>query len=72
MRERSHRRFGARMLPGGDLYRREEAWFALTDGRPEDYVTEWLKTAGVPVIRIDGTLPAEDNVEYLIRELPIS
>lgn len=72
VRERSYKRFGARMLPGGDLYRREEAWFALTDGRPEDYVTEWLKTAGVPVIRIDGTLPAEDNVEYLIRELPIS
>ena len=37
VRERSFRKFGERILPGGDLHDREEAWFALTDGRPEDY-----------------------------------
>ena len=35
IRERSFSKFGERMLPGGDLYEREAAWFALTDGRPE-------------------------------------
>ena len=53
------------MLPGGDLFDQESRWFALTDGRPEDYVTGWLQTVDCPVIRIDGTLPAGENVRYL-------
>ena len=65
VRERSFRKFGTRMLPGGDLFDQESRWFALTDGRPEDYVTGWLQTVDCPVIRIDGTLPAGENVRYL-------
>ena len=38
--------------------------------RPETYVTDWLKTVDCPVIRIDGTLPVEENVDYLISVLP--
>ena len=44
---------------------REEAWFALTDSRPEDYTEKWLETVRCPVIRIDGTLPVEENIRYL-------
>ena len=69
VRERSFGKFGERILPGGDLHDREEAWFALTDGRPENYVTEWLETVRCPVIRIDGTLPAEENVGYIVSAL---
>ena len=65
VRERSYRKFGKRILPGGDLYEKETAWFSLTDGRPEDYTTKWLESVDCPVIRIDGTLPVEENVEYL-------
>ena len=65
VRERSFRKFGERILPGGDLHDREEAWFALTDGRPEDYTEKWLETVRCPVIRIDGTLPVEENLWYL-------
>lgn len=65
VRERSFSKFGERMLPGGDLYEREAAWFALTDGRPEDDTLRWLSTVSRPVIRVDGTLPPEENAAYL-------
>ena len=69
VRERSFSRFGERILPGGDLYEKEAAWFSLTDSRAEDYVTEWLETVRCPVIRIDGTLPAEENIGYIVSAL---
>ena len=66
VRERSFGRFGARILPGGDLHDKEEAWFSLTDSRPEDYTEKWLETVDCPVIRVDGTLPVRENLEYLL------
>ncbi len=69
VRERSFARFGERILPGGDLYDRETAWFSLTDSRPEDYTEKWLETVRCPVIRVDGTLPAGQNVEFLVSAL---
>ena len=44
-------------------------WFSLTDSRPETYVTDWLDTVDCPVIRIDGTLSVEENVDYLVSVL---
>ena len=66
VRERSFRKFGERILPGGDLYDRETAWFALTDSRTEDYTTKWLETVNCPVIHVDGTLPVEENIENIV------
>ena len=66
VRNRSFSRFGERILPGGDLYDKEEAWFSLTDSRPEDYTEKWLETVNCPVIRIDGTLPVQQNVDYIV------
>ena len=66
VRDRSYQKFGDRILPGGDLYDKESKWFSLTDSRPDDYVTGWLETVDCPVIRIDGTLPVEENVDYLV------
>ncbi len=65
VRERSLQKFGDRILAGGDLAQRENAWFALVESRPEDYVEKWLETVDRPVIRVDGTRPIEENVEYL-------
>lgn len=66
VRQRSYRRFGERILPGGDLYEKEQAWFSMTDARTETYVTKWLENAACPVIRVDGTLPVEENIRYLL------
>ena len=69
VRNRSDHKFGDRILPGGDLYDRESRWFSLTDSRPDTYVTDWLETVDCPVIRIDGTLPVEQNVDNLVSVL---
>ena len=65
--DRSFAKFGERMLSGGDLYEREDAFFSLVSSRPEDYVSSWLECVKCPVVRIDGTCPAEENVEFLAR-----
>ncbi|MBQ7670025.1 MAG: AAA family ATPase [Clostridia bacterium] len=62
---RSYEKFGDRMLEGGDLYERENSFIALAQNRPDDYVERWIETVNIPVIRIDGTRPVEENVEYL-------
>ena len=69
VRNRSYEKFGERILPGGDLYDQESAWFSLVDSRPEDDTKKWLETVNCPVIRMDGTLPVKENVEYLVSVL---
>ena len=69
VRDRSYQKFGDRILPGGDLYDIESRWFSLTDSRPDVYVTDWLETVKCPVIRIDGTLPVENNLDYIVAVL---
>ena len=69
VRDRSYQKFGDKILPGGDLYDKENKWFSMTDSRPETYVTDWLETVDCPVIRIDGTLPVEENVNYILSAL---
>ncbi len=69
VRDRSYQEFGDKILPGGDLYDIESKWFSLTDSRPDSFVTDWLETLDCPVIRIDGTLPVEENVDYLVSVL---
>ena len=65
VRERSFQKFGDRILAGGDLGEKENAWFALVESRPEDFVEKWLESVDRPVIHVDGTRPIEENLEYL-------
>ena len=62
-------------IPGRRIYvsrlivrkenRRQGIGKTLVESRPEDYVEKWLETVDRPVIRVDGTRPIEENVEYL-------
>ncbi|MCH5353857.1 MAG: AAA family ATPase [Acutalibacter sp.] len=65
LRERSFSQFGDRMLPGGDLYGQEEAFFRFAGSRAENTVENWLRSLTCPVIKIDGTKPIEENVSFL-------
>ena len=69
VRERSFQKFGERMLPGGDLYEKEEAFFAYVGSRAENTVEEWVKTLHCPVLRVDGTKPIEENVRCIAMEI---
>jgi len=69
VRQRSYERFGARMLPGGDLHEQEEDFFRLVASRPEDLVEKWLTCFAGPILRLDGTRPVTENVEEILRSL---
>ncbi|HIV48179.1 MAG TPA: AAA family ATPase [Candidatus Acutalibacter stercorigallinarum] len=69
VRERSYRRFGERMRPGGDLHQGEEAFFRMVEERPETLVEEWLRAANLPVVRVDGTRPPAENAAWLARQM---
>ena len=69
VRDRSFQKFGNRMLPGGDLYETEEAFFAFVGSKAENTVEEWVKTLHCPILRVDGTKPIEENVRYLTMEI---
>lgn len=65
VRERSYRKFGERMLPGGDLYESEKHFYELIAARPENYATRWLDMLNIPVLHVDGTRPVEENVTII-------
>ena len=69
VRDRSFRKFGDRMLQGGDLYETEENFFRLVSSRAEDTVEEWAKGLACPVIRVDGTKSIAENVDFIIKQM---
>lgn len=69
VRNRSFQKFGNRMRMGGDLYEQEEKFFALVKSRPENTVEEWIQSLKCPIIRIDGTKPVAENVDFIIEQL---
>lgn len=71
VRNRSFKKFGSRMLLGGDLYNQEEAFFQMVESRQGSYVENWLQTVKCPIIRVDGTKPIDENVEYIINSISI-
>lgn len=50
VRGRSFRKFGERMLPGGDLYEQEERFFDFAASGSEEGVEDWAYSVGCPVI----------------------
>ena len=66
VRERSYQKFGERIKEDGDLFEKESKWFSIVESRPENYVTSWLDNISCPIIRIDGTLPIAQNIDFLL------
>ncbi len=65
VRQRSLDKFGDRALPGGDLYEKEQGFIDLISARPEDHTTRWLDTLDIPVLRVDGTRPVQENIALI-------
>ncbi len=66
VRDRSFKKFGNRILPGGDLYEKEEQFFEFVISRAENTVEEWAQSLRCPIIRVDGTRPIEENVNDIV------
>lgn len=69
VRSRAFNKFGNRVLQGGDLYERENAFYDIIEKRTDEVVTKWLKTLNIPVITIDGQKPIEENVDLILEIL---
>lgn len=65
VQQRSLSKFGDRAMPGGDLYESEQRFYDIVAARPEDYATRWLDIVEIPVLRVDGTKPVEENVALI-------
>lgn len=73
LRAREHEQFGARILPGGDMFEEHQAFLDWAmqydtggmDMRSEAMHRAWLKQLPCPVIRADGTVPPEENLLLL-------
>lgn len=66
VRNRSFQKFGERMLTGGDLQEQEEKFFDFVKSRPENTVEEWAQSLTCPILRIDGTKPIEENIDFIM------
>lgn len=69
VRARSAMIFGDRLQTDAGIAEKENAWFSTVERRPENEVSDWLSSTSYPVIRIDGTLPVEQNIRYLLSVL---
>ena len=67
--ERSYKKFGDRMLEGGDLYEKEKGFLDMVKKRSDTTVTDWLDTMDIPIITVDGTQPIEENVAEIVNKL---
>ncbi|MBR2719307.1 MAG: AAA family ATPase [Clostridia bacterium] len=66
IRQREKKRFGARALPGGDMYGKQEAFRRLISKREPAMVEESLKELRCPVVMLDGTRPLEENLRVIL------
>lgn len=72
VRERSYRKFGDRMRPGGDLFEKEQGFFQMVEARPPRQVEDWLETLSLPVLQVDGTCPPAENAQRILGFLQAS
>ena len=66
IRKRSYDMLGSRALFGGDLYEQEEKFFEFAQKRTPDKIESWLESVQCKVIRLDGTKPISENVDYIM------
>lgn len=69
--QREAQRFGDRVLPGGDLYQRQQAFHRMAADRTESYVEHSFSALHGPVIVLDGTLPVEENMKAVLETMGI-
>lgn len=69
IQEREEKRFGARVLDGGDMFTQQMEFRNVVENRDSKVVEECAMKLGCPVIVIDGTLSVIHNLEKIIDKL---
>jgi len=65
IKNREVERFGARVLPGGDMYKKQNEFHEFVKTRTTEKIENWLKTISCKIIKLDGTKPVEYNVNKI-------
>ena len=77
LRQREYARYGARVLPGGDMYDQSQAfldWAARYDDgvpplRSRALHDLWQRQLPCPVLTLDGTRPVEELAEEVLQKI---
>ena len=68
--ERSEKkRFGERVLPGGDMYIQQMEFRKVVENRDPKTVEESAKRLQCPIVVLDGTISVEENLETIMEHL---
>ncbi len=67
--ERSYNKFGSRVSYGGDLYYKEKSFIDMVNNRSDNYTLDWLNTVNIPIVKVDGTKPIDENVSIIQKVL---
>lgn len=67
--ESSYNKFGSRVLSGGDLYYKEKYFIDMVNNRSDNYTLDWLNTVNIPIVKVDGTKPIDENVSIIQKVL---
>lgn len=66
IQSRSFEKYGHRVLPGGDMYETESAFFEMAEKRTEEMVTKAAADLSCPVIELSGADDPEKNAGIIL------
>ncbi len=69
IRRRAREKFSSRVLPGGDMFEREEAFFRMAEKRDETLVLEAMEALSCPKLFLTGTDAPEENALRILNEI---
>ena len=67
IRQRELRRFGDRVLEGGDLYESQQRFHTFAAGRSEEPILAALQTLSCPVLKLDAALPVDQLADAILQ-----
>lgn len=65
VKNREEKRWGKRVLAGGDMYAQQDSFRNLVGGLSEQKVRDSLNNISCEVIELDGTLPISTNMQKI-------
>ena len=69
IREREIKRFGDRVLPGGDMYDQQQDFLRAVASKDNEVVYTSAKKLRCPVIRLDGTETVGKNIKRIMESI---
>lgn len=66
--EREYRKFGNRVLKGGDLYESQQKFHNKVLKRTDEHMAKQMQYITCPVLELDATRPLQDTVDIIYKE----